>query len=96
LAKVIFNLPDKEHLELKKKALSLGLTSSGYIAKLLKTPCASNPARTAKQYLWRSANLFRSWRKLWVERKNADRQATEKLTQILLKEYDQGGVNEAK
>ena len=91
MAKVLFNLPDQEHVELKKKATSLGLTSSGYIRQILKDSLRKKTRQDSQAVSLAIRRLIPVLAQALGRTQNVDRQAIEKLTQILLKEYDQGG-----
>ena len=91
MAKVLFNLPDQEHVELKKKAASLGLTTSGYMRQILKDSLRKKTRQDGQAVSIAIRRLVPVLAQAWGRTQNVDRQAIEKLTQILLKEYDQGG-----
>jgi plasmid stability protein len=91
MAKVLFNLPDQEHAELKKKATSLGLTTSAYIRQILRDSPHKKSRPDSQAVSLAIRRLIPVLAQALGRTQNADRQAIEKLTQILLKEYDQGG-----
>ncbi|MFH0754433.1 MAG: hypothetical protein V2A70_07700 [Candidatus Omnitrophota bacterium] len=94
MAKVLFNLPDQEYIELKTKATSLGLTSSGYIRQILKDSLQKKPRQNDLATSIAVRKLIPVLAQALGRTQNVNRQAIEKLTQILLREYDQGGVDE--
>jgi hypothetical protein len=86
MAKVLFNLPDQEYAELKKKAQSFGLTTAAFIRYLLKnSKIKEKDDQTIQEAIRRLIPII-------VEAlgrtQNVQPEAVNKLTDILVKKYD--------
>ena len=92
MARVIFNLPDNEHLELKKKALSLGLTTSGYIRLVIHDFQQKKSRPDTQAVTMAIRRLIPVLVIAMGKTQNQSEQTIAKLTNFLLKEYDQGGL----
>ena len=92
MAQIVFTLPDKEQQELKQKATSLGLTTSGYLRQIIRD---SHPKKIRQDTHAVSMAVRRLIPVLVIamgKTQNQSQQMIDKLTQHLLKEYDQGGL----
>ena len=85
MAKFLFSLPDNEYAELKKKAQSLGLTTAAFIRQLLKDGQNKEKDQTIKDAL---RILIPIIVEALGRTQNAQPEAINKLTDILVKKYD--------
>ena len=92
MARIIFNLPDNEHLELKNKAATLGMKISGYTRHVLRDSQQKKPRQDTHAVTMAVRRLIPVLVLAMGKTQNQSQQVMDKLTQFLLKEYDQGGV----
>jgi len=92
MARIIFNLPDNEHLELKNKAATFGMTISGYIRHVLRDSLQKKSRQDTHAVTMAVRRLIPVLVMAMGKTQNQSQQMIDKLTQLLLKEYDQGGV----
>ena len=92
MARIIFNLPDNEHLELKNKAATLGMTISGYTRHVLRDAQLKKPRQDTHAVTMAVRRIIPVLVLAMGKTQNQSQQVMDKLTQFLLKEYDQGGV----
>jgi hypothetical protein len=94
MARITFNLPDNELLELKKKSDSLGLTISSYVRQVLKDSQQKQPRQPqeVQAVIMAVRRLIPVLVIAMGKTQNQNQQMIDKLTQLLLKEYDQGGL----
>jgi len=92
MPRVNFNFSDSEHLELKNKAASLGLTIPGYIKQVLKDTQQIKSRSDTKAVTMAMRRLIPILVIAMGKTQNQNQQAIDKLTQLLLKEYDQGSL----
>ena len=92
MARITFNLSNDEHQELKKKAATLGLTSAGYTRQIIK----DSQQKKSRQEIHAVSSAIRKLIPVLAiamgKTQNQNEQMIHKLTQLLLKEYDQGGL----
>ncbi len=91
MPKILISIQDEDARAIKKKAASLGLTTSAYIRQVLKDSLRKQSRPDSQAVALAVRRLIPVLVQALGRTQNASSQATEKLKQILLKEYDQGG-----
>ena len=92
MAQIVFTLPDNEQQELKQKATSLGLTTSGYLRQIIRDSQQKKPRQDIHAVSQAIRRLIPVLVIAMGKTQNQSQQTIDKLTQFLLKEYDQGGL----
>jgi plasmid stability protein len=90
MARILINIPDEEAEEIKTRALSLGVSAPAYARQVLKDSLRRKGNNEATVTLRAIRKLIPILAEALGRTLKADQQSVQKLSQLLLEQYDQG------